>query len=74
MVIREDSASVSPQLIGAGLLSLAVVGPSLVAARRSRTQTMQPYRLILRFSLSALGYVGVIIAGALSREGPPVRP
>ena len=69
MVIRQDSTAVSPQLIGAGLLSLVVVGPSLVAASRSRTRTLQPYRLILRFGLSALGYVGVIIAGVLLAGG-----
>jgi len=69
MVIRQDASAVSPQLIGAGLFSLAVVGPSLVAASRSRTRTLQRSQLILRFGLSALGYVGVIIAGALLAGG-----
>jgi len=69
MVIHQDSTAVSPQLIGAGVLSLAVVGPSLVAASRSRTRTLPPHRLILRFGLSALGYVGVVIAGALLAGG-----
>lgn len=69
MVIRQGPTAVSPQLIGAGLLSLAVAGPSLVAASRSRTRTLPPFRLILRFGLSALGYVGAILAGALLAGG-----
>jgi hypothetical protein len=69
MVIRQDSSAVSPQLIGTGVVSLAVIRASLVAARRSRTQTLPPYLLILRFGLSALGYVGVIVAGALLAGG-----
>ncbi len=69
MVIRQDSSAVSPQLIGPGVLSLAVIAPSLVAAGRSRTRTLRPTQLIFRFALSALGYVGVIIAGALFGGG-----
>jgi len=69
MVIRQDASALSPQLIGAGLLSLAVIGPSLRAASRSRTRTLQPVLLILRFGLSALGYIGVVVAGALLAGG-----
>jgi hypothetical protein len=69
MVIRQGSSAVSPQLIGAGVFSLAVIVPSLVAASRSRTRTLRPYQLILRLGLSALGYMGVILAGALFGAG-----
>ena len=69
MVIRQSPKALSPQLIGAGVVSLVVVGPSLVAASRSPTRTLQPYRLILRFGLSALGYVGAIMAGVFLARG-----
>jgi hypothetical protein len=69
LVIRQDASAVSPQLIGAGLFSLAVIVPSLVAASRSRTRTLRTSQLVLRFGLSALGYVGVIVAGGLLAEG-----
>jgi hypothetical protein len=69
MVIPQSSTALSPQLIGAGALSLALIAPSLVAAGRSRTRTLRAYQLIGRFGLSALGYVGVIVAGALVGGG-----
>ena len=61
MELRQGSSAVSPQLIGAGAFSLAVIAPSLVAAGRSRTRTLRPYQLVLRFGLSGLAYVGVIM-------------
>jgi hypothetical protein len=69
MVIPQDASAVSPQLLGAGVFSLMVIAPSLVAAGRSRTRTLRRSQLVLRFGLSALGYVGVIIAGALLGGG-----
>jgi hypothetical protein len=69
MVIPQGSSAVSPQLLGSGVFSLIVIAPSLVAAGRSRTRTLRPYQLAARFGLSALGYVGVIIAGALLGGG-----
>jgi hypothetical protein len=69
MVIRQGSSAVSPQLIGAGAFSLAVIAPSLVAASRSRSSTLRPYQLISRFGLSGLAYVGVVIAGSLIGAG-----
>jgi hypothetical protein len=73
MVVRQTPAAVSPQLIGAGVVTLAVIAPSLVAVIRSRTRTLRPYQLLLRFGLSARGYIGVIIAGALIGGGPITR-
>ena len=69
MVISEGSSAVGPQLIGAGVFSLIVIAPSLVAAARSRTRTLRPYQLVFRFGFSALGYIGVIVAGALLGGG-----
>jgi hypothetical protein len=39
MVIREPSSAASSQLIGAGLVTVVVTAPSLVAAGRSRART-----------------------------------
>ena len=69
MVIPQGSSATSPDLIGSGVLSLVVIGPSLIAAGRSRTRTLRPYQLVLRFGSSALGYVAVIVAGALLGRG-----
>jgi hypothetical protein len=69
MVIPESSSAVSGQLVGAGIFSLLVIAPSLLAAGRSRTRTLRPYQLVMRFGLSTLGYVGVIIAGLLLGRG-----
>ena len=46
-----------------------MIGPSLIAAGRSRTRTLRPYQLVLRFGSSALGYAAVIVAGALLGRG-----
>jgi hypothetical protein len=69
MVIPQGSSATSPDLIGSGVLSLVVIGPSLIAAGRSRTRTLRPYQLVLRFGSSALGYAAVIVAGALLGRG-----
>lgn len=69
MVIPQGASATSPLLIGSGIFSLAVTAPSLVAAGRSRTRTLRPYQLVLRLGSSALGYVSVIVAGALLGRG-----
>jgi hypothetical protein len=69
LVIRQPSAAATSQVIGAGVVSLAVTTPSLVAAVRSRTRTLRPYQLILRFGLSGLAYVAVVFAGILLGSG-----
>lgn len=68
MVIRQGATAASPQLIGAGLISLTIMTPSIVAAIRSQTRTLRPYQLVLRFGLSALSCVGVIAVGVLVGE------
>jgi hypothetical protein len=70
MVIPQGSSAVGSQLIGAGIVSFVIAGPSLVAAVRSREWSfqmspMQRVRVTLRFGLSAISYVGIIVAGIL---------
>jgi hypothetical protein len=65
MVIAQPSAAVGSQLLGAGVTTLAIVAPSIVATIRSRARTLRAYQLVLRFGLSALSYVGVIGSGIL---------
>jgi hypothetical protein len=69
MVIPEGQSAASTQLLVSGLFSLAVITPSLVAAGRSKTRTLRPYKLVIRVGASALGYVGVVVAGALLGTG-----
>ena len=70
MVIPEGQSAAASQLIGAGLVSLVVTAPSLLAAGRSqrwtlRMRPLQRARLVLRFGLSSVCYLGVIVAGVL---------
>jgi uncharacterized membrane protein YfcA len=69
MVIPQAPSATSPDLIGSGIFSLAVVAPSLIAAGRSRTRTLRRYQLALRFGTSALGYVAVAVAGVFLGRG-----
>jgi hypothetical protein len=70
LVINESQSTAGLQLIGAGIVSLIVTVPSLIAAARTTQASldmrrMDRARLVLRFGLSALGYVAVIGAGIL---------
>jgi hypothetical protein len=70
MVIPEGASSAGLQLIGVGIVSFVVAGPSLVGAVRPGQWTfemsaMQRARVALRFGLSGLGYTAVIVAGVL---------
>jgi hypothetical protein len=70
MVIPEGASSAGLQLIGAGIVSFVVAGPSLVGAVRSRDwsfemSAMQRVRVALRFGLSGLSYIAIIVAGVL---------
>jgi len=69
MVIPQGPSATSPDLIGSGIFSLAVVAPSLIAAGRGRTLTLRPYQLASRFGTSALGYVAVTVAGVFLGRG-----
>ncbi len=69
-MIADDRSVAALQLIGAGVVSLAVIAPSLVAAARSQQRTLEMgrasrARLMLRFGLSGLSYLAVIAAGVL---------
>ena len=73
MVIPEDQSAAALQIIGSGVVSLIVITPSLVGAASSRTRTLQMRRLdrarlVLRFGLSGVSYLAVIVAGILLRS------
>ena len=70
MVIPQDSAAAGSQLIGAGLVSLVIAAPSLVGAVRAgdwslQMSRVQRVRVLLRFGLSAVGYLIIVAAGIL---------
>src|SRR5260370_4841958 len=70
MVIPQGASSASLQLIGVGIVSLAVAGPSLVGAVRPGEWTfemsaMERVRAALRFGLNGLSYIAIIVAGVL---------
>lgn len=65
MVIPESQSAAASQLIGFGVASLVIIVPSLIAAGRSRGRTLRLHRLVLRFGLSAVSYLAVIVAGVL---------
>ena len=70
MVIPQGASSAGVQLIGAGIVSFVVAGPSLVGAVRSRDWSFdmsvtQRVRVALRFGVSGLSYLAVIAAGIL---------
>lgn len=70
MVIPETQSAAGSQLIGAGVVSLVITAPSLVAVGRARGQTLlmrrrDRARLVLRFGLSSVSYLAIIVAGVL---------
>jgi hypothetical protein len=70
MVITEDKSAAALQLIGAGIVSLIIATPTLVAAARNDGQSIQMRlgdraRLVLRFGLSCASYLGIVVAGVL---------
>jgi hypothetical protein len=70
MVIPEDWTAAGSQLIGSGLVSLAIAAPSLVGAVRSgewsfEMSSMQRVRVAMRFGFSGLSYLAIIAAGIL---------
>lgn len=70
MVIPKGPSAAGSQLIGAGIVSMAIAGPSLVGAVRSRDWSfqmslVQRLRVTLRFGLSAIGYLAIVAAGVL---------
>jgi hypothetical protein len=68
MVIPEPQAAAASQLIGVGLVSIVVTVPSLVAASKGSGRTlrfMRLQRLVLRFGLSCISYLTILVAGIL---------
>ena len=70
MVIPEGISITRTELLFSGLVTLALIGPSLLSATRSETRTLRGYRLLIRIAFSAAAYVGVIVAsGFYARAG-----
>lgn len=70
MVIPEAASSAGLQLIGVGIVSFIVIGPTLVDVVRPKHWTfemsaMQRLRMVLRFGLSGLSYLAIVVAGVL---------
>ena len=63
MVIPQDQSSAAFEMIGTSAISLVINAPSLVAAVRSHQRTLPLTRLALRFGLSTLSYLGLVLAG-----------
>jgi hypothetical protein len=70
MVIPEDQpAATGWQLVGSGIAACVINASSFTAGLRSRRRTISIRRLLLRFGLSTLAYVGVIATGGLFVAG-----
>jgi hypothetical protein len=69
LVIRQDPQAAMYELLFSGLVTVAVVAPSLIAAARSGKRTFHLIRLVARVGLSILGYAGVVLAGVLIGQG-----
>ena len=70
-VIPQDASALGTQLIIAALVSLGVAAPAVASAARSQTRTLAARQLVLRFGLSAAGYVVVGVAGGLITAARP---
>ncbi|TML79068.1 MAG: hypothetical protein E6G04_06805 [Actinobacteria bacterium] len=69
MVIPEGISITRTELLFSGLVTLALIGPSLLSATRSETRTLRGYRLLIRIAFSAAAYVGVIVASGFYTHG-----
>jgi hypothetical protein len=71
IVIPETRATATGvELIISGAVSGALVAPSILAGVRTRSSSTLVFRqLMRRFGLTALGYAGFIVAGALFASG-----
>jgi hypothetical protein len=68
MVIPEGQSAASTQLLVSGLFSLAVITPSLVAAGRSKTRTLRPYKLVISARRAASAAVSATSAPSSARS------
>jgi hypothetical protein len=69
MVIPENQSAAASQLVGSGIVSLIVTVPSLLPGqgpgRKLRLERSTRLRLLLRFGLSTVSFVAIILAGVL---------
>ena len=71
IVIPNNQSATALQVIGSGLVTLLIAAPSIVSAARSRGRMLRLPQLILRFGLSGISYVMVIVAGVLLQSSFP---
>jgi hypothetical protein len=70
MVIPDNSSSDTAwQLIGLGALSFLYIGPSLIRGVRSQQHTIGLRLVLLRFGLSGVSFLGVIVCGVVFAIG-----
>ena len=70
MVIPEhDPSSTGLELIGAGASACLLIARSIASSIRGDKRTIGVWRLVLRFGLSVLAYVGVVTTGGLFVAG-----
>lgn len=69
VVIPQDGPSAGTQLEATGAASALIVMAPAIRAGRSRTRTIRPLLLLMRFALGALGYASTVAAGALLTTG-----
>jgi hypothetical protein len=64
-----NSADTGWELIGLGLISFVFIAPSLTAGVRSPERAMSLPRLLLRFGVSALAFLGLAASGVVLVAG-----
>jgi hypothetical protein len=70
MVIPDDAPSDTGwELIGLGTLSFLYIGPSLIRGVRSEQHAIGLRLVLLRFGLSGLSFIGVIVCGIALETG-----
>ena len=74
MVIPEGITITRTELLFSGLVTLGLIGPSLLSATRSETRTLRGYRLLIRIAFSAAAYVAVIVASGFYTHGATAVP
>lgn len=69
ILIPQSAGGLSQELIFSGIVSVAILTPSLLRATRSPTLTLRVSQLAIRRGVSILGYAAVVSAGALFSAG-----
>ena len=68
MVIPQGISSIRDELLFSGIVTLGLIAPSFLAARRSSTRTLSG-RMMLRLSLSAAAYIAIVVSSSFYSAG-----